>query len=113
MVAPPGARAGGGDLGGRSDHYRQQQQQQQQQPRRARPDSGSSVSVPTSSAPAIPLQRKETRLVSGDNNSRDSLSWAVNIDLIRASGVDLQSFLPRSDSVFGDAMAAMLAPHDR
>jgi hypothetical protein len=109
MVAPAGARAGGGDLGGRSDHYRQQQQQ----PRRARPDSGSSVSVPTSSAPAIPLQRKETRLVSGDNNSRDSLSWAVNIDLIRASGVDLQSFLPRSDSVFGDAMAAMLAPHDR
>jgi hypothetical protein len=29
------------------------------------------------------------------------------------SGVDLQAFLPRSDSVFGDAMAAMLAPHDR
>jgi hypothetical protein len=83
MVAPAGARAGGGDLGGRSDHYRQQQQQQQQ-PRRARPDSGSSVSVPTSSAPAIPLQRKETRLVSGDHKSSGPLSCAVKCDLIRA-----------------------------
>ena len=111
MVAPAAARAGGGDLGGRSDHYRQQQQQQQQL-RRARPDSGSAVSVPTSSAPAIPLQRKETRLVSGDKPS-GCLSRDVKCDLIHVSGVDLQSFLPRSDAVFGDAMAAMLAPHDR
>ena len=104
----------GNDLGGRSDHYRQQQQQQQQQQlRRARPDALQSAPPPASSAlsaPAAAPLRKETRLVSGapavcGRPCHASHPWPA--------GVDLQTFLPRSDAVFGDPMAAMLAPHDR
>jgi hypothetical protein len=112
MVAPVGSRAAGNDLGGRSDHYRQQQQQQQI--RRVRPEAVSSAPPSSSSAvapSALSVARKEIRLVSGTPGF--FYSSDVSSSDATTAGIDLQTFLPRSDAVFGDHMAAMLAPHDR